>query len=260
MTHPFNLTVITHKEIPWAIPVPHTIIGVEGFLPLNNGISAKDYISASLDLDTGFGALRAIPAMMNLIEKGDDSIIHFSSTYRLFMGSKLFSNWRVTQPDGIVDITPEKLTPSSIRTVLPPDFDILIPAPLALPCSILHQYHNSHILDDLLVGVSLAIRSGLVRSEIALNQLESNALIPFGMLITKKAIKLEFLDRLWFCIMGFYKEHYIPRTGYQRRVMDFVFERITSMAILELISKNNYSVASVEMLRISGDGIYKKTE
>ena len=111
-----------------------------------------------------------------------------------------------------------------------------------------------------MAGVSLAIRSGLIRPEIAVNQLESNILIPFGLLVAKKAIKLEFLDRLWFCVMSFYKEHYIPRTGYQRRVMDFVFERIISMAIFELISKNNYKVASAEILRVSVDGFYKKTE
>ena len=176
------------------------------------------------------------------------------------MGPNIHLDWHMAQQNYVIDITPEKLTASNVCTDLPPGIDILLPSPMLLPCSILRHYSNSHILDDLLMGVSMAIRYGLVSKQVALDQLESNVLIPFGMFAAKRDIKLEFLDRLWATAINFYRDHYIPRVGYQRRVIDFVFERITSMALIQLISQNKYCVASADFLRVSNDGSYKRTE
>ena len=64
--------VITHKEIPWDIPFDNITIGTEGFIPNTEfGLPASNSISKLLDMETAFGALRALPTINSIIKNGN---------------------------------------------------------------------------------------------------------------------------------------------------------------------------------------------
>jgi hypothetical protein len=252
--------IVTHKEIPWKLPFEHRLIGVEGFVPTQNeGIAACEKISRLLDSETAFGALRALPAINEeLISVGDDEHV-FTGSYRLFLSSETQQDWLspVMQENKIIH--PSELLSnweSLVAIRIPAGIDIMIPAPRLLPDTILGQYSRVHHLDDLLLAVGCAIRAGLLEPLTVPKMLSSNTLIPYGNFATSKKIKHEFNDRLWWCANDFYKKYYTPRTGYQRRVIDFVFERIVSMATVQMIVKNQLNCLSCRNIWISDDGDY----
>jgi hypothetical protein len=88
-----------------------------------------------------------------------------------------------------------------------------------------------------MMAVGCAIRVGLLDPISVPLMLSSNTLIPYGNFAARKILRHEFNKKVWACALEFYKNHYIPRTAYQRRVIDFVFERINSMAIIQMIAK-----------------------
>jgi hypothetical protein len=72
----------------------------------------------------------------------------------------------------------------------------------------------------------------------------------------KKNIRQEFNEKLWNCALDFYKNYYTPRIGYQRRIIDFAFERVASMAIIQMIIKNKLNCLSCRNIWLSNDGNY----
>lgn len=258
-----NFFVISHQEIPWKIPFDHTVVGVEGYNPsLTEGISAASVISRLLDSETAFGAMRAMMAINTLLEGKDDSTPVFTASYRLFLGKETNRDWLspIMQENKIV--TPSELAKDwkdIISTELPDGVDIMIPAPRLLPDTLLGQYARVHHLDDLMLAVGCAIRVGLLDSLSVPMMLNSNTLIPYGHFAAPKSIRHEFNRKVWACALEFYKNHYVPRTAYQRRAIDFVFERIKSMAIIQMIVKRNLSCVSCRNVWICPDGVYNQT-
>lgn len=252
--------IITHKDISWEIPFDHKIIGVEGYTPkASKGISASATISKLLDCETAFGALRALPSINELLQGGSQSGAVFIGSYRLFLSKETNADWLnpIMQENKI--IAPKELSDNwqkLIATELPDGVDIVIPAPRLLPDTILGQYSRVHHLDDLLLAVGCAIRAGLIEPLSVPKMLSSNTLIPYGIFASNKAIRIDFNERLWWCAQEFYRKHYIPRIGYQRRVIDFVFERINSMAIVQMILKKELSCVSARNIWVSEDGDY----
>jgi hypothetical protein len=252
--------IVTHKPIPWIIPFNHRVIGVEGFKPdLTSGISAADVISKSLDSETAFGALRSNMAVnIELAEYADDASV-FLGNYRLFLSSEFSDNWLDTSMMNNRIISPDELSinwSNIIATEIPAGVDILIPAPKSMPHSVMGQYMGNHHLDDLLFGVGCAIRSGLLDPTSIPQMLLSTTLIPYGNFAAKKSIRVEFNQRIWSCALDFYKNYYIPRSAYQRRVIDFVFERIASMAIVQMVTKFKLNCVSCRSILVSTDGNY----
>lgn len=253
--------IITHREIPWDIPFSHTKVGIEGFEPSGNfDISAGRIISKSLDSETAFGALRAIPPISEEIRKNTSSDSIFVGTYRLFLSKETNEDWLspILQENKI--ITPSELAcdwESLISTELPSGVDIMIPAPRILPDTLLGQYSRVHHLDDLLLATGCAIRAGLLEPLSVPSMLSSNTLIPYGLFASSAKIRLDFNERLWWCIQDFYKNHYVPRVGYQRRIIDFVFERIKSMAIIQMNINKKLNCVSARNIWISDNGIYE---
>jgi hypothetical protein len=143
-----------------------------------------------------------------------------------------------------------------IATEIPEGIDIMIPAPRLLPDTLLGQYARVHHLDDLLLAVACAVRTGFLDSTSVPYMLASNTLIPYGNFAAKKSIRQEFNQKLWSCVLDFHKNYYIPRVGYQRRAIDFAFERVTSMAIIQMIIKNKLSCVSSRNIWISNNGAY----
>lgn len=253
--------VITHKAPPWSIPFPHSEVGVEGYIPpFGNGIAAGEIMSRSLDSETALGALRGIPVINNALEAVADDEAVFVGSYRLFLSAEMSSNWLDYSLQDNAIITPEQLHASwhsTIATSIPEGVDILIPAPRLLPDTVLGQYSRVHHLDDLLFAVGCAIRANLLDPLLVPKLLSSNALIPYGLFAATKRFRYEFNDRLWWCVMKFYKEFYIPRTAYQRRVIDFAFERVVSMLLMQRIVREELRCMSCRNIWVSEDGVYR---
>lgn len=255
--------VVTHQDIPWEIPFDHQLIGVEGYTPpISRGIPASSIISRLLDSETAFGAMRSIMAINTQLESQDDSASVFTSSYRLFLGKETNVDWLspIMQENRI--ITAEELKndwQNIIATEIPLGVDIMIPAPRLLPDTVLGQYARVHHLDDLMLAVGCAIRVGLLEPLSVPMLLSSNTLIPYGNFAAKKALRKEFNQKVWDCALEFYKRHYVPRTAYQRRVIDFVFERINSMAIIQMITKRKLNCISCRNIWVCPDGVYKQT-
>jgi hypothetical protein len=253
--------IVTHKKIPWDLSFEHTLIGIEGFTPdTKAGFPATETISKLLDSETAFGALRALTSVNEGIRRSPTSETVFMGTYRLFLSQETNADWLspILQENKI--ISPEELSNnwrSLVATELPEGVDIMIPAPRLLPDTLLGQYSRVHHLDDLLLATGCAIRAGLLDPLSVPSMLSSNTLIPYGNFASKKALRIDFNDRLWWCVQDFYKNHYTPRIGYQRRVIDFVFERINSMSIAQMIIKKDLNCVSARNIWVSEDGKYQ---
>lgn len=258
-----NFFVVTHQDIPWEIPFEHKIIGVEGYTPpVSMGIPAASIISRLLDSETAFGALRSMMAINTQLANQDDSVPVFTASYRLFLGTETNRDWLspIMQENKI--ITPDDLMndwKNIIATEIPDGVDIMIPSPRLLPDTILGQYARVHHLDDLMLAVGCAIRVGLLDPLSVPMMLSSNTLIPYGNFATSKSLRQEFNQKVWACALEFYKSYYVPRTAYQRRVIDFVFERIISMATVQMITKKNLTCVSCRNIWVCPDGVYKQT-
>jgi hypothetical protein len=252
--------VITHKPIEWRLPFSHTVIGVEKYVP-EVGFAAGDFIGEKLAGETSLGTLRAIPAILKNVEGLPSSAQIFHSHYRLFLSSAIRTRWasRLGRPKVI---TPSELlrSPKIILTAIPTGLDIISPAPMTFKTTVVEQYHESHILEDLMFGLGVALRAGLISGNVVSRHLNSKQMIPFGNFAAHKSVKTEFLERLWWCALEFLKSMYVPRSDYQKRVVDFVFERITSFALAEMIESGRYNVGYSRVVRVSADGIYRRTE
>jgi hypothetical protein len=254
--------ITTHVAPPWEIPFKHMEIGVEGYIPAKGeGIAAGSIISRLLDMETAFGALRGVMAINSVIDKLPEDEAIFVGSYRLMLSQEIQDNWisPVMQENKI--ISPAVLAENwqeIIAVELPADIDLLIPAPRLLPDTILGQYSRVHHLDDLLLAVGCAIRAGLILPLSLPRMLESNTLIPYGNFASNKKIRFDFNERLWWCVQDFYKRYYIPRVGYQRRVIDFVFERVASMAIMQMVVNKQLRCKSARSVWISLDGTYEQ--
>lgn len=245
--------------MPWQLPFEHKLVGVEGFTPdFKDGIS-NDVVSKNIDFETAFGALRSLMAINNDIKDYPDSKPIFIGSYRLFLGKEINENWLspIMQENKI--ISPEDLKNNwneIIATEIPDGVDIMIPAPRLLPDTLLGQYARVHHLDDILLAAGCAVRTGFLDPVSVPHMLTSNTLIPYGNFAARKNIRQEFNEKLWKCTLDFYKNYYTPRVGYQRRVIDFAFERITSMAIIQMIIKNKLNCVSSRNIWVSTDGSY----
>ncbi len=252
--------IVTHQPLVWELPFKHRLIGVEGYTPDKaQGLAACETISRALDSETAFGALRSLPVINeDLINLNTNEAV-FTGSYRLLLSQEMQEDWLSPLLQENKIISPADLKENwqnLVATELPESVDILIPAPRLLPDTILGQYSRVHHLDDLMFAVGCAIRAGLLEPHSVPKMLASNTLIPYGNFASKKDFKVEFNDRLWWCAQEFHKHHYKPRVGYQRRVIDFVFERVTSMAIIQNIVSKELKCLSCRNIWISEDGIY----
>lgn len=258
-----NFFVVTHRAMPWQLPFEHTLIGVEGYVPdPSQGVSAMTAISRLLDSETAFGGMRSAMAMNEALSNQDDSAQVFMGSYRLFLGQETSENWLSPMLQENRVISPQELAEDwrqIIATEIPDNVDIMIPAPRLLPDTVLGQYARVHHLDDLLLALGSAIRTGLLEPLSVPTMLTTNTLIPYGIFAARKSIRYEFNRKVWACALDFYKNHYIPRTGYQRRIIDFVFERIISMAVMQKIMREQLRCVSCRNVFVSTDGTYQQS-
>jgi hypothetical protein len=258
-----NFFVVTHQDLPWQLPFEHQLVGVEGYAPdPAKGISASLVISRLLDSETAFGGMRSAMAMNEVLAKQDESAQVFMGSYRLFLGQETSEDWLSPLMQENRVISPQELQEDwsqIIATEIPDNVDIMIPAPRLLPDTVLGQYARVHHLDDLMLALGCAIRAGLLDPLTVPAMLTTNTLIPYGIFAARKSIRYEFNRKLWACALDFYRNHYVPRTGYQRRIIDFVFERVSSMAVMQMVMREQLRCVSCRNIFISADGNYKQS-
>ena len=251
--------IVTHKPLDRPPPYATHMIGVEGYDPGELGVAAGNILSKGLDFETGFGALRALMPMNYCLEKSPDEEPVFTGSYRLFLGAESTTNWLSPILQENKCVTTADFTSSwrdLIALDIPDDADILIPSPRLLPDTILGQYMRVHVFEDLLHAVGCAINTGFLDPISVPYMLQSNTLIPYSSFAGPAKMRKEFNQALWDTVMEFYRKHYVPRSGYQRRVMDFVFERVVSMHLVQKITKEGLRCRACRNIWVTDDGKY----
>ena len=258
MNNPYY--IVTHKEIPWTLPFNHFLIGVDGYAPDSKlGLATAEVLSKNLDSETTFGTLRSLMPINQDLNNYNNDVTVFWGSYRLMLSKEFNEDWLSTSMADNRIVSPEELDKKwmdIVATEMPNGVDIIVAAPKQMPHSLMGQYMGNHHLDDLMFGVGCAIRFGLLDPTSVPQMLASTTLIPYGNFAAKKSIRFDFNQKVWDCALYFYKHYYRPRTGYQRRVIDFVFERIISMAIVQMIVRLELKCVSSRSLLISNNGQY----
>jgi len=254
--------IISHAPYSWKIPFEITEITVDGYVSLN-GVRASKYIGKKMDSEIGFGGIRAYSAINAIISNCDPEEAVFVGSYRTFIGKKVEENWRVALPsDHARLIVSPEIFEESYQTLvaldLPCNVDILIGTPLNFGYSVLQQYAAAHHLDDLLLAVSCAIRAGLVSQAAAAAVLSGSIMIPIWFASSAK-IRMDFNERMQWCATEFFYKHNIPRTDYQRRVIDFAFERVVAIYLYQLVNTEGIRTAASKQIVVSPTGFYQKT-
>ena len=255
--------IINHKPLEWPIPFEHIEIGVGGYTPAN-GMSAEKYCGRIIDSGSSHGSNRANRAIMASLLDLDPREDTFVGSYRLFMGTSYADDWLTpVAEENIRTIISAKYLQEHYRDVvalsIPAGYDIMVCHPVAFQTSILENYAQAHHLDDLMFGVGCAIRAGLIRGSTAAYMLPRPFLFPFGYFASTASFRYDLSDRLQWSVDDFYRRYWIPRDDYQSRSLDFVFERIVSMALFEIMVDKKMRVCASKPVLISDDGVYKRS-
>lgn len=255
--------VTSHKPLETPPPYMTHLIGVEGFDPGDKGVAAGNVLTRGLDLETGLGALRALMPMNHCLEKSPDDEPIFTGSYRLFLGKESTTDWLSPILQENKCVTTADFASSwkdLIALEIPDDVDMLIPSPRLLPDTVLGQYMRVHVLEDLLHAVACAIETGFLDPVSVPYMLQSNTLIPYAAgFASSTKMRRSFNESLWETVMEFYRKHYVQRSGYQRRVMDFVFERVVSMHLVQKITKEGLRCRACRNIWVTDDGKYAQS-
>jgi len=253
MTH----FIVTHQSIQWEIPFEHIKIGIGGYKP-KNGVCAEYYIGEQLDQNHAFGGFRAALPLKMMSQNLNPNETILCSSYRMFLSKMFNDTWSHAQDFGnrhhiVTSETFLNNHENLILQELPAGIDLVICSPVVFPCSIIEQY-TCHFLDDLLFAIGCAVRAGLINQNLAAKVLSGKVMIPFSFFGSKKSFRLDFVDRLLWSVNEFHEKYYIPRDGYQRRCIDFAFERVTAIALQQEIIERKLMVKSSTPIFISDSG------
>lgn len=255
--------VLNHAPYGWHIPFDIIEIGLGGYIP-KPGIRASTYIGDFLDSEVAFGGLRSCAAVRATLASCDPTESVFLGSYRMFMGKQLEENWRIAMPQEVARqiVSPqvfEENFESLVALELPQNIDVLICTPINFGYSVIQHYSASHHLDDLMLAFSCAIRAGLVTQAAASAFLTGTTLIPYGFFASSAKLRMDLFERLQWCATEFFYKHYVPRDGYQRRAIDFAFERVIATYLFELVHKEGIRTAASKPILVSPTGNYEKT-
>ena len=256
--------VVSHAPFPWKIPFEHIEIGVGDYTP-EQGLTSKVFSGNSLCAIDALGGARAMPALRSVLMTCAPNETVFASSYRMFMGKTVEPNWVNAHPEAsdrlMVHPTEfETNYQNLIALELPSDVDFMICAPLNLGTPIISHYQASHHLDDLLHACGCAIRAGLIRAQTAAMLLTSNVFIPYGYYASTANFRLDLTDRLLWCMEEYFFKHHIPREGYQRRSIDFAFERIMGACLYEKVTEPGIRVAASRPVLVTETGSYSRSQ
>jgi Domain of unknown function (DUF4422) len=260
--------VATHKKVDWVIPFPHRLITLDGYSE-PNALDASSILPREMLEDRTFAFYRAgWVAVADAKDMKDDDFICLEG-YRSYFGTQLSADVHRTvvenpselscAADGLrTFMTPSVLQEtwmSSILEEVPTGVDLIISRPVAFPCTMLEQYAVSHPIEDLLLGLGLAVRIGVLNEATLPRILNSNYFI--NNFVGRVSFFRKLYSFLYKVAFEFYSKLYIRRTDYQSRVINFILERIVSIYLIEKVYFEGVSTLTVNLNQITEDGIYR---
>lgn len=112
----------------------------------------------------------------------------------------------------------------------------VINAPCRFAGGILGQYSSSHVLEDLLDFFSFLCKKKILSSLVVARFLREENLVPASSIALLSVENFKRVFSVLFEARNFmYEAGYTSRTGYQRRNMGFMLERLHSCLLLELL-------------------------
>jgi hypothetical protein len=261
--------IVTHKPLEWEIPFEHRLVTVNGYKQ-DGAIDATDFIG-ELNLNRTFAFYGGIAAVLENIKNlsDDDTIAVYG--YRCYFGTSFKSDldFHCLENCGNIDneekglrklITPDELYKSWENDVMvdfPDGCDVVIMRPTDLKISVLQQHALYHHVDDLMYATAIAIRSGLFGNKI------TAAVFSNSIFISAFASKVGFFrnlyERIWWIAKEFYKNHYIPRDGYNVRGINYLLERIVCIYLIQKIYVEQTPTLSTNQIVIDKNKIYTPT-
>ena len=259
--------VITHKPIEWEIPFEHQLVTVNGYKK-EGAIAASDTIG-DLDKNRAFAFYGGIAAILENIKDlpDDDHIIVY--TYRNCFSNELDTRTDFAVSENLQNLeSPENefrklITPEQYNTEwkdkllvdFPKDYELVIGRPLLLPLPIIQHYAIFHHLDDLLFGLSVAVRCGLLNPAFASEFLTKP--IYLGQFAAKVSLFRTLYEKIWWIAKEIYAKHYVQRTGYQERSINFTLERLCCLFLMEKVYIEKVPTVCAGLLQIDHDLVYK---
>ena len=258
--------VITHKPVEWEIPFEHQLVTVNGYKQ-EGAIDASDFIG-DLNLNRTFAMFGGIAAILENIKDlpDDDHIVVYG--YRTYFGKTLHSNIELAVPENATNLDNpefqfrELVTPDALQATwkdrllleFPKDYELVIARPLNLLGTLLSQYSKIHHLDDLFFGLAEAVRAGL------LNQHITADLLSQPVFLSQFASKVSFFrnlyERVWWLCKQLYTKHYVQRSGYQERSINFTIERIISIYLMQKVYAEKIPTTCAEFFLIDPNSTY----
>jgi len=125
----------------------------------------------------------------------------------------------------------------------------------------LGQYASAHVLEDIFNFSKFLIEESIFDPQRASLFLKEALMIPSGNIGTFRTVTLrEILSTLKQAAAFLRSSYFVPRSGYQRRVMGFLLERLTSYLILMRIADCASEPNFGHYIIISNDHIIPNTE
>lgn len=261
--------IVTHKPLEWEIPFEHRLVTVNGYKQ-DGAIDATDFIG-ELNLNRTFAFYGGVAAVLeNIKDLSDDDTIAVYG-YRSYFGTSFKSNldFHCLENCGNTDneekafrklITPDELYKSwdtDVMVDFPGGCDVVITRPIDLNISVLQQYALYHHVDDLMYATAIAIRSGLFGHKITA-AVFSNSIFISGF-ASKVGFFRNLYERIWWIAKEFYKNHYIPRDGYNVRGINYILERIVCVYLTQKIYVEQTPTLSTNIIQVDKNKIYTPT-
>jgi hypothetical protein len=259
--------IVTHKPVEWTIPFEHQLVTVNGYKQ-DGAIDASDTIG-ELNLDKTFAIYGGIAAILEHIKDlpDDDHIV--VSGYRCYFGSTLQNNVNISVPENLSNthdsdlvfreiLTPEQLQLNWTEKVLlefPKEYELVISRPINLYQSVIKQHSTTHHFDDFLFGLAEAVRAGILNPHITADLLSQP--IHLAQFVSSVSFFKNLYERLWWLCKQLYTKHYVPRTGYQVRSINFTIERIVSLYLLQKVYVERVPTVCAQLLHIDSNLIYR---
>jgi hypothetical protein len=254
----FVTYVVTHKALDWAIPFPHRLVTVGNYRE-EGAINSCDIVDAKMNADRTAAFYRCIPAVLRDLKEVPASTGVAIVNHRFFIASNLR---RGIFPPVPLDVCRQLITPTDMiarwRQLclldLPNDLDIVIANPVNLGAPLLTQYATHHHVDDLLIGFGLAIRMGILKSQLACHVLlKTHAIMAFA---ARKEIVERVYAPLWEFALEFFDQAYVKREGYQERAVNFVLERLFFALVLQEVSRAGVRVGTTHYYHVDPQMCY----
>jgi hypothetical protein len=261
--------VVTHKTLEYSIPFPHLLVGLDGYKSLDC-LDISNSIPDYMNQDRTFACYRAGWGILKYLNDRNTDVSDYLAiySYRSFFGNDFQNNMlELTNENQNRDLIGSGsfrsfFTPlefynswkSELLDHVPECVELVTTRPIQFPASFSSQYAHCHHFEDLMFGLGIAIRVGCIDPKVTAQFLSSNIFIHG--FVGKISFWQDLYQKLFLIADEFYKKHYIIRSGYQARSINFVLERIVSLYLMQKIYYENVSAANVNLIQISDNGKY----